>query len=121
MSQKAQTVDIKASVKDKAKLTYSSNNKSVKVSSKGKITIAARFTGKAVIIIKAAKTAKYNSTSKKITVTVNKPVQSKINMDTFKKKSIRQWLEHLCYVRGFKDTTELKKTAYNCKKRFFIC
>lgn len=120
MSQKAQTVDIKASVKDKAKLTYSSNNKSVKVSSKGKITIAARFTGKAVIIIKAAKTAKYNSTSKKITVTVNKPVQSKINMDTFKKKSIRQWLEHLCYVRGFKDTTELKKKLPTIVRKDFL-
>ena len=44
----------------------------MKVDSKGKITIAPRFTGKAEITISAAKTSKYNGASKKITVTVRK-------------------------------------------------
>lgn len=120
MSKKSQTVDIKASVKDKAKLTYSSNNKSVKVSSKGKVTIAAKFSGKATITIKAASTARYNSTSKKITVTVKKPSQSEINMDIFKKKSVRQWLERMCYVSGFKDRTELKKKLPTIVRKDFL-
>lgn len=120
MSKKSQTVNIKASVKDKAKLTYSSNNKSVKVSSKGKVTIAAKFSGKATITIKAAKTARYNSASKKITVTVKKPSQSKINMDIFKKKSVKQWLENMCYVRGFRDNAALKRKMPTIVRKDFL-
>lgn len=70
VSKKAQTVNIKASTLGGAKLTYSSGNKSVKVNASGKITIVKNFTGKAVITITAAETAKYRRTSAKITVTV---------------------------------------------------
>ena len=70
VSKKAQTVNIKASTLGGAKLTYSSGNKSVKVNAGGKITIAKNFTGKAVITITAAETAKYKRSSAKITVTV---------------------------------------------------
>ncbi len=70
VSKKAQTVNIKASTLGGAKLTYSSGNKYVKVNASGKITIAKNFTGKAVITITAAETAKYRRTSAKITVTV---------------------------------------------------
>lgn len=70
VSKKAQTVNIKASTLGGAKLTYSSGNKSVKVNAGGKITIAKNFTGKEVITITAAETAKYRRTSAKITVTV---------------------------------------------------
>lgn len=69
-SNKVQNVKIKASVKGRAKLTYSSNNKYVKVDNNGNITIAKNFIGKAVITIVSAKTAKYNRTAVKITVTV---------------------------------------------------
>ena len=70
VSKKAQTVNIKASTLGGAKLTYSSDNKSVKVNAGGKITIVKNFTGKAVITITAAETAKYKRISAKITVTV---------------------------------------------------
>ena len=70
VSGKTQTVKINAKVNDGAKLTYSSNNKSVKVNAKGKVTIARKFTGKAVITITAAETGKYKKTSTHITVTV---------------------------------------------------
>ena len=70
VSKKAQTVNIKALTLGGAKLTYSSGNKSVKVNASGKIIIAKNFTGKAVITITAAETAKYRRTSAKITVTV---------------------------------------------------
>ena len=67
-----QIVNIKISRRDGAKLTYKSNSKYVRVNSKGKIIISPKFVGKAVITISAAKTSKYNSASKKITVTVRK-------------------------------------------------
>ena len=70
VSGKTQTVKINAKVNDGAKLTYSSNNKSVKVNAKGTVTIAKKFTGKAVITITAAETGKYKKTSTHITVTV---------------------------------------------------
>ena len=70
VSGKAQTVNINAKVNDGAKLTYSSNSRSVKVNAKGKVTIANKFIGKAVITITAAETAEYNKTSRRITVTV---------------------------------------------------
>ena len=70
VSGKPQTVKINAKVNDGAKLTYSSNNKSVKVNAKGTVTIAKKFTGKAVITITAAETGKYKKTSTHITVTV---------------------------------------------------
>lgn len=70
VSAKEQKVKIQATVNDKAKLTYSLNNKSVKVNSSGEITIAKNFTGTAVITITAAETARYKKTSCQITVTV---------------------------------------------------
>ena len=70
VSGKTQTVKINAKVNDGAKLTYSSNNKSVKVNAKGTVTIAKKFIGKAVITIMAAETGKYKKTSTRITVTV---------------------------------------------------
>ena len=70
VSEKAQTIKLKVTIKDKAKLKYSSNNKAVKVDTHGKIVIAKKFIGKAVITVTAAKTARYKKTSRKITVTV---------------------------------------------------
>lgn len=66
---------LKAKASGKGKLSYSSSNKKVAtVSSTGKISI--KGCGKATITIKAASTAYYKSTSKKIVITVKpkKPV-----------------------------------------------
>ena len=70
-STKAQSFIIKAKTKGGANLTYQSNNKAIKVSKNGKVTIAKNYIGKATITISAAATANYNATTKKITVTVN--------------------------------------------------
>lgn len=67
----AQSFSIGAKCAGNGKLTYSSNQKYVTVSSKGKVTIAKNFVGKATITIKAASSGIYKATSKKITVTVN--------------------------------------------------
>ena len=51
--------------------TFKSNSKSVTVSKSGKVTIKAKFIGKATITITAPETKNYKKTTKKITITVN--------------------------------------------------
>ena len=68
---KARKVSINAKVYGKAPLRYFSSSKSVKVDKKGRITIAAKFTGSARITIRSFATAGYNAATKNITVTVN--------------------------------------------------
>ncbi|MBE5685541.1 MAG: hypothetical protein EGQ94_08430 [Ruminococcus sp.] len=68
---KARKISINAKVYGKAPLKYSSSSKSVKVDKKGRITIAAKFTGSARITIRSSATAGYNAATKHITVTVN--------------------------------------------------
>ena len=68
---KARKISINAKVYGKAPLKYSSSSKSVKVDKKGRITIAAKFTGSARIMIRSSATAGYNAATKSITVTVN--------------------------------------------------
>ena len=72
-SKKAQSFSIGAKQVGNAKLTYSSNNKNVKVNSAGKVTIAKGFIGKATITITANATQGYNKATKKITIVVNPP------------------------------------------------
>ena len=52
-----------------AKLTYKSDNKSVKVDKNGKVTIAKNFVGKATITVTA--TSGGAKTTQKVTITVN--------------------------------------------------
>ena len=91
-SSKAQGVNIGVRVYGKAKLTYSSNNKSIKINSQGKITIAKNYVGNAVITVKAAATQNYYGATKKITVTV-KPTGTKIAsaINTTKGKVTVKW------------------------------
>ena len=91
-STKKQSANIGASAYESANLMYTSNNKSVKVSRQGKITISRKFVGSAVITIKASGTQNYNETSKKITVTV-KPLGTKISKasNTSKGKVTVKW------------------------------
>lgn len=91
-STKKQSANIGASAYESANLMYTSNNKSVKVSRQGKITISRKFVGSAVITIKAGGTQNYNETSKKITVTV-KPLGTKISKasNTLKRKVTVKW------------------------------
>ena len=69
-SSKSQTVKTTVRVYGGAKLTYSSNNKSVKVDKTGKLTIAKNFAGKAVITVKSSETSCYKAVSKKFNITV---------------------------------------------------
>lgn len=76
-SKKARKFSIKVRRSGAGKLTYSSNNKSVSVNSKGKVTIAGNFVGRAKIKIKVAASGIYKSAVKTITITVN-PANTKI-------------------------------------------
>ncbi len=87
-SSKAQTFSIGAKQAGNAKLTYSSNNKSVKVNSSGKVTIAKGFIGKATITITANATSAYNKVTKKITITVNPPAVKISKLSNTSKKTM---------------------------------
>lgn len=69
-SAKAQTITLKPKA-TAGKITYTSNNKKVKVSKKGKVTIAKKFTGKATITIKVTD-KNYKTATKKVTIKVKK-------------------------------------------------
>ena len=76
-STKNQTFKINAKQTGDAKHTYKSNNKNVTVDKNGKVTVKKKFVGSATITITSSSTTGYNSSSKKITVTVN---PSKVNI-----------------------------------------
>lgn len=110
-SKKAQSFSIKATGLGSTELTYSSNNKSVTVDNSGKVTIKAKFIGKATITIKSASTAEYNSASKEITVTVNppKPTLSSVK-NTKGKKMLVKWKKNAA-VTGY-------QIQYSTDKKF---
>ncbi|MCF0146703.1 MAG: Ig-like domain-containing protein [Eubacterium sp.] len=66
----AQKIEINPRVKVSTALTYKSNNSSIRVSSKGVVTIPKYYVGSATITITGKATANYKAVTKKITVTV---------------------------------------------------
>ena len=69
-SAKAQTFALGVKIKNGTP-KYVSNNKSVTVSKAGKVTVKAKFVGKATITITAPEYINFSKTTKKITITVN--------------------------------------------------
>ena len=69
VSNKSQTTKLDVKADKDAKLTYKSDNKSVKVDKNGKVTIAKNFVGKATITVTAISGGA--KTAKKVTITVN--------------------------------------------------
>lgn len=69
VSNKSQTTKLDVKADKDAKLTYKSDNKSVKVDKNGKVTIAKNFVGKATITVTAASGGA--KTTQKVTITVN--------------------------------------------------
>ena len=94
---KNQSVYLNAKVKDKAALSYKSDNKNITVDSKGKVTIKAKYVGAANITITSKETANYNVGKKVVKVTVNpskttlssvKNTKSKTMSVTWKKNTV---------------------------------
>ena len=69
VSNKNQTTKLDVKADEDAKLTYKSDNKSVKVDKNGKVTISKNFVGKATVTVTA--TVNGTKTTKKVTITVN--------------------------------------------------
>ena len=69
VSNKSQTTKLDVKADKDAKLTYKSDNKSVKVDKNGKVTISKNFVGKATVTVTA--TVNGTKTTKKVTITVN--------------------------------------------------
>lgn len=84
---KKQSLTLKVSQTGNAKLSFSSNNKSVKVDKNGKVTIAKNFAGKVTITIRAASTGTYKAVTKKITLKVN-PAAVKISKAVSRKQKL---------------------------------
>lgn len=119
-SKKAQSFSIGATTLGNAELTYSSNNKSVMVDNSGKVTVKAKFIGKATITIKSASTAEYNSASKKITITVNpsKPAISSVK-NAKGKKLLVKWKKNSA-VTGYQIQYSTDKKFQNGAKTVAI-
>ena len=89
----AKAFNINAHTSGNGKLSYkSNNNKVVKVSSKGKVTI--KGCGKATITIKAAATTKYKATSKKIQIIVKPTKIQIVNLKGNRKNCIVYFKKH---------------------------
>ena len=122
-SSKVQTISSRVRVYGGAKLTYSSNNKSVKVDKTGKITIAKNFVGKTIITVKASETSCYKAASNKFAVIV-KPAGAIISraVNSAKKTIVVSWkINKTCsgYAVQYstdKNFTNGVKTVYIGKK-----
>lgn len=76
-SSRTQTVKLGVTVKGSNKISYSSSNRKIKVSSKGVVTIPAKFVGTVTITIKASETTIYKAALKRVTVKVKKIAASR--------------------------------------------
>lgn len=100
MSMKPQSFSLKAKALGGAKLSYKSNNKSVKVNKDGKVTIAKEFCGTAKITVTADALQYYKKTSKSVTVTVA-PGKAQVSVTSPKAKSIViTWKELIPCITG---------------------
>lgn len=101
VSNKEQSFNIQAKTNGNAKLTYSSNNKAIKVNSNGKVTVSKNYIGKATITIKAAETGKYNGTCKKITVTIRPKGTSLSSISNPESEKIQVKWKKLSGITGY--------------------
>ena len=100
-SKKARSFKLNAKTYGGAKLTYKSNNKSVKVDKNGKVTVTKKFVGTATITITAAATKNYNAASKKVTVTVNPTGTSLTSVKNSAKKTMKAAWKKNTAVTGY--------------------
>ena len=114
-SGKVQSFQLSAKAKGGAKLTYRSDNKSVKVSKSGKVTIAKNFVGKATITITAGATKDYTKTVKRITVTVNPTGTTFRSVYNAKSQKLKAYWKKNSSVSGYQLQYGTSKQFTNCK------
>lgn len=114
-STKKQTVKLNAKVNGGAKLTYTSNNKKVKVDGSGKVTIPAKFVGTVKLTIKSAETDKYRAATKTVTLTVTSS-KTKLTKATALKKSAKLTWKKISNADGYEITYANNKDFKKAKK-----
>lgn len=114
-SGKAQSFQLSVKAKGGAKLTYQSDNKSVKVSKSGKVTIAKNFVGKATITITAGATEAYTKTVKRVTVTVNPTGTTFRSVYNAKGKKLKAYWKKNSSISGYQLQYGTSKQFTNCK------
>ena len=114
-STKTQTVKLGAKAKESAKLSYKSSSKSVKVDKNGKVTIAKNFVGKATITVTASATKTYQTTTKKVTVTVNPKGTTFRSVYNGKGKKLKAYWNRNSQVNGYQFQYSTNKKFTGCK------
>ena len=114
-SARKQTGKLNASSKGGTKLTYKSNNKKVKVSSKGKITVAKNFCGKATITITAKASKKWKAAKKTVTVTVKPAAVKKPAAKALKKGKVKITWKAVKNASGYEIQYSTKKSMKGAK------
>ena len=113
VSNKSQTTKLDVKADKDAKLTYKSDNKSVKVDKNGKVTIAKNFVGKAAITVTA--TSGSTKTTKKVTITVNPKGTTFRSVYNGAGKKLKAYWNRNSQVSGYQLQYGTSKSFTGCK------
>ena len=113
VSNKSQTTKLDVKADKDAKLTYKSDNKSVKVDKNGKVTIAKNFVGKAAITVTA--TSGSTKTTKKVTITVNPKGTTFRSVYNGAGKKLKAYWNRNSQVTGYQLQYGTSKSFTGCK------
>lgn len=113
VSNKSQTTKLDVKADEDAKLTYKSDNKSVKVDKNGKVTIAKNFVGKATITVTA--TSGSTKTTKKVTITVNPKGTTFRSVYNGAGKKLKAYWNRNSQVTGYQLQYGTSKNFTGCK------
>lgn len=113
VSNKSQTTKLDVKADKDAKLTYKSDNKSVKVDKNGKVTIAKNFVGKATITVTA--TSGGAKTTKKVTITVNPKGTTFRAVYNGKGRKLKAYWNRNSQVDGYQLQYGTSKNFTGCK------
>ena len=113
VSNKSQTTKLDVKADKDAKLTYKSDNKSVKVDKNGKVTIAKNFVGKATITVTA--TSGGAKTTQKVTITVNPKGTTFRAVYNGKGRKLKTYWNRNSQVDGYQLQYGTSKNFTGCK------
>lgn len=113
VSNKSQTTKLDVKADKDAKLTYKSDNKSVKVDKNGKVTIAKNFVGKATITVTA--TSGSVKSTKKVTITVNPKGTTFRSVYNGAGKKLKAYWNRNSQVSGYQLQYGTSKNFTGCK------
>lgn len=113
VSNKSQTTKLDVKADKDAKLTYKSDNKSVKVDKNGKVTIEKNFVGKATITVTA--TSGGAKTTQKVTITVNPKGTTFRAVYNGKGRKLKAYWNRNSQVDGYQLQYGTSKNFTGCK------